>query len=116
MLITFSACNNITVYRLRNACHGALLDHYCYQTTNDFEKLLKQKDTKNTLKMATPILLIIGMHIGQTRLLKACPANAEYDLDKKLCERCICADKGNNVKIEEATAIDNNKNNNEKDL
>ena len=52
-------------------------DHYRYQTTNNFEKLLKQKDTKNISKMATLIFLTIGMHIKPTKLLEVGSSNAK---------------------------------------
>lgn len=68
MLIAFWVSNNITGYSLLTACCELLLDYYCYQITNNFEKLLKQKDAKNISKVATPILLTIDMHIGPTRI------------------------------------------------
>lgn len=38
--------------------------------TNNFEKLLREKDgSKNTSIIMTPILIKIGMHIGSTRFL-----------------------------------------------
>ena len=67
-------------------------DHYRHQTTNDFEKLLEQEDAKNISKVATPILLTIGMHIGPTRFLEVGPPNAKYDLERRLCKRCTGAD------------------------
>ena len=76
MLVAFRALNNIIAHRLLAACHGVPSDHYRHQTTNDFEKLLEQEDAKNISKVATPILLTIGMHIGPTRLLEVGPPNA----------------------------------------
>ena len=76
IFIAFQAFSNTTTHGLLTVCHGVLSDHYCHQATNDFKKLLEQKDAKNTLKVATPILLTIGIHIGPTRLLKVGPPNA----------------------------------------
>ena len=84
MLIAFWVLNNITAYTLVTACCGVPLDYDRHQTTNNFEKLLKQEDTKNILKVVTPILLTIGMHIGLTRLLEVGLPNAKYDSEEKL--------------------------------
>lgn len=90
-----------------------LLRHYHDQTTNNFEKLLKQQDAKNTLMMAISIFLTIGMHIRRTRFLKIGLLNAKYDLEGRFCEEYTSANWDNNSKIEEAMAIDNNKDGNE---
>ena len=115
MLVIFRALNNITAHRLLTACRGVPLDHYRHQTINNFKKLLEQKDAENISKVATPILLIIGMHIGPTKLLEIGPPNAEYNSEGRFCERCTGADWGNDSEIEEAMAADNNEDDNEED-
>lgn len=92
MLVAFQAFNNITAYRLLIASRVVPLDLYCHQTTNDFEKLLKQKNAKNILKIATLILVTIDMHIGPTKYLEIGPYNAKYDSKKRLYKGCTSAD------------------------
>ena len=116
ILVIFQTFNNIIAHRLLTTCCGVLSDHYCYKTTNNFEKLLEQKDAKNTLKLATPILLTICMHIGPTRLLEVSLSNTEYDLERKLYEGCINANWVDDGEIEEAMAADHNKDNDKKDF
>ena len=76
---------------------------------------MEQKDAKNISKMAILILLIIGMHIGPTRLLKVGPPNAQYDSEGRLRERCTGADWGDDGEIEEAMAADDDEDDDEKD-
>ena len=64
--------------------------------------------------MAILIFLTIDMYIGSTRLLEVNPPNTKYDLEEKFHEGYIGADWDNEVEIE-AIAIDNNKNNDDKD-
>lgn len=66
--------------------------------------------------MVTPILLTIGMYIRSTKLLEVGLLNAEYDLEEKLCEWCTDTNCDDDGEIEEAMAVDNNKNNNKDDL
>ena len=115
MLVAFWVFNNITAYRLLSAQCGVPSNHYRHQTTNDFKKLLEQKDGKNTLKVATPILLTISMHIELTRLLKIGPPKAKYDSEKKLCEGCTGADWGDDGENKEAIAADDNKDDDDED-
>lgn len=91
------------------------LDHYCPKTTNNFEKLLKQKDAKNNSKMAIPILLTIGMHIELIKLWKVGLLKAEYDSEAKLYEKCSNANWSNNGEIEGVIAAKNIKDNDEED-
>lgn len=65
--------------------------------------------------MAISIFLIIGIHIGSTRFLEVGSLNAKYDSKRKLCEGYISIDWGDNGKIKEAIAVNNNKDNDEKD-
>lgn len=115
MLIVLRTLNNITTHRLITAGHEVLLDHYRHETTNDFEKLLDQEDAKNISKVATPILLTIGLHIGPTRLLEVGPPNAVYDLEERLHEGCTGADWGDEGEIEEAMTADNDEDDDAKD-
>ena len=91
-------------------------DYYRHQTTNNFEKLLEQEDAENTSKIATPILLTIGMHIGSTSLLEVGSPNAKYDSDERLCKGYTSADWGDNGEIEEAITLDNDEDDDEKNL
>ena len=113
MLVAFQAFNNETAHRLLTACHGVPSDHYRHQSTNNFEKLLEQKNAKNISKVAIPIFLTIRMHIGPTRLLEVSPSNAEYDLEGKLNKRCTGANWGDDGEIKEAMAADDDKDDNE---
>lgn len=92
-----------------------LQDHYYHQTTNNFEELLKQKNAKNNLIILILILWTIGMHIGLTKFLEIGPLNVEYDLKKRLYERCANTNWGNNDEIKEVIAANINKDNNKKD-
>ena len=60
------------------------------------------------------MFLTIDMYIGSTRLLEVISSNAKYDLEEKFHEGYTGADWGNEGKIK-AIAIDNNKNNDDKD-
>lgn len=64
-------------------------------------------------KLATSILLIIGIHIWLIKFLEVSFFNAKYNFEKKLCKEFTSIDQGNNSKIEEAITIDNNKNDDE---
>lgn len=90
-------------------------DDYRYQSTNDFEKLLEQEGIKNISKVATLILLTIGMYISPTRLLKVNPPNVEYDLEERLHEGCIGVDWSDEGEIAVVMAVGNNKVNDDKD-
>ena len=61
------------------------------------------------MKGAIPIFLIIGIHIGLTRLLKVGPPNAEYNSEKRFWERCTSANWDDDGEIEEPMAANNNK-------
>ena len=116
MLVVFWALNNIIAHNLLTARHGMPSNHYHHQTTKNFKKLLEQEDIKNTLKVAIPIFLTIGMHIGPIKLLKVDLPNAKYNLEEKLRERCIGINWVDDGEIEEAMVVYNNKDNNEKDF
>ena len=69
-IIAVRAINYFTAHKILNACIGVASDGYKHHTTNNFEKLLKEKNgSKNTSVITTPILLRIGMHIGSTGFL-----------------------------------------------
>ncbi len=115
MLIAIQVLNNITTHRLLTSYCWVLLDYYYYQNTNNFEKILEQKDTENTLKMAIPICLTIGMYIGLTRLLEVGLLNIDYNLKKRLREKYTGINWDNERKIEEAIAASNNKDDDDED-
>lgn len=54
------------------------------------------------------------MHIRLTRLLKIGSSNIEYDLKEKLYKKYTGVDYGDDSKIKDVMAVDNNKNNDEK--
>ncbi len=93
-----------------------LSDYYQHQTTNNFEKLLKQEDVENTSKVATPIFLTIGMYIRLTRFLEVSPPNAEYNSEGKLREGCTGVDCGDKGEIEEVMTVGNDKNDDDENL
>ena len=69
-IIAVWAINYFTAHRILNARIGVAFDGYKHYTTNDFEKLLKEKDgSENTSMITTPILVKIEMHIGSTGFL-----------------------------------------------
>lgn len=113
MLIALQRLNNITADRLLTARHGVLSDNYSYQTTNNFEKLLTLKSTKNTSMIIIPILLVFCMHIGPTRLLEDGAPNAEFDAKKKLRLGFIGLDQDEKGEIERAITTDEDNKNEE---
>lgn len=115
MLVVFWAFNNITVYILSIAYYKVPLDYYYYQTTNNFKKLLEQKDAKNIFKLAILILLTIYMHIEPTRLLEVGYFNVKYN-SKKNFIKSIHANWGDDNKIKKDIAPNNNENNNKEDF
>ena len=115
MLVAFWALNNLTAHRLFNANRRVLSDHYRRQITNDFEKLLEQEDAKNILKVATPILPMIDMHIRPTSLLEVGPPHVKYDSKKRVRKEYVGADWSDNGKIKETMAADENEDNDKED-
>lgn len=113
MLITFWVFNSITAYTLLTAYWAVPLNHYCYQITNDFEKLLEQGNDKNISKLAISIFLTIDIHIGQTMLLKVSFPNSKYDLEERLHKRRIGANYVDDDKIKEVMAGNDDKNDDE---
>ncbi len=77
---------------------------------------MKQEDAENTLKVATPIFLTIGMHIGPTKVLEVGLPNTEYDLEERLHERCTSVDWANEGEIEEAMAAGDDEDDDDKDF
>lgn len=55
------------------------------------------------------------MHIELTKFFEIDPFNVEYDLEKRLYERCANTNWGNNDEIKEVIAANINKNNDKKD-
>ncbi len=115
MVVAIETLNNIITHMILITYCGVLSNHYGYQTTNNFKKLLKQKDAENKSKMATTILLAISMHIRLTRLLEVSSFHAEYDLERRLRERCTGADWGDKSEIEETMTAGNNKDDDDED-
>lgn len=89
MVIAIRAINNLIAHRLLNARVGIPSDSYCYQTTNNFEKLIGQEGAEITSPITTPILLAIRMHIGPTRFLEDGAPKVEFDTDGTIRERLV---------------------------
>lgn len=79
------------------------------------EKLLEQEDTENTSKVAIPILLTIGMHIGPTKLLEVGPPKAKYNSERRLRKGCIGVDWGDQGEIAVVMAAGDDKDDDDKD-
>ena len=104
MLVTFQVLNNITTHRILYACYGILSDSFWHQTISDFDKLIEQNGNKNIAKIATPIFLIIIMHIGLTKLLEDGATTTNYDSEGRLCRESQGLDWGDDKEIEEVVA------------
>lgn len=103
--------NNITSYRLLKTYCRILSDIYHHQTTNNFEKLLEQRVTKNTAIITTPIFLVIYIYIGSIRLLEDDAFNFEYNLDRISCGEYTGLELSDNAKVEKTMAVDNDNKN-----
>lgn len=114
MLIIFQARNNIITHTLLTTCCRKPLNYYRHQIINNFEKLLKEKNAKNILKVVIPIFLTISIHIEPTRFLKVGFLNIKYNSKKKLYERYTSVNWHDKYEIEKVIAVNNNKNNDEK--
>lgn len=68
---------------------GILLNNYCHQTTNDFEKLIKKEGLENTFPMIISILLGNRMHIKPTRLSKNNAPNIKFNMDGTIHEKLV---------------------------
>ena len=69
-IIAVWTINYFIVHIIFNAHIGVTSNGYKYHITNDFKKLLKEKDgSKNTFIITTLILVKIGMHIRSTGFL-----------------------------------------------
>lgn len=115
IFVAFQALNIITAHQLLIACYEMPLDFKYHQTTNNFEKLLEHEDAENISKMATSIFLIIGLHIGPTRLLEVGPPNVKYDSKERFYEEYTSANWGDKSEIEEVMTANNNEDNDEED-
>lgn len=83
-IIAIWMINNFSAYRIFIACIAISSNNYKYQTTNNFEKLLTQKDNENTTIITTLILISISMHIGPTWFLEDGILKLVYDIDRKI--------------------------------
>ena len=106
MLVAIRALNNITAHKLFIDCCGMLSDSYYHQTTNNFKKLLNQQDMENTLIITVPILMVLRMHIGLTRLLENDASNAKFDIYGRLYPGSTGFDWDNSTKIKDAIGAD----------
>ena len=84
-IIAVRAINYFTAQKILNARIGVASDGYKHHTTNDFEKLLKEKDSsENTSMITTPIMLRIRMHIGSTGFLDDGALDVVFSPDGKI--------------------------------
>ena len=89
-IIAIRAINYFTTHKILNACIGVASDDYKHHTTNDFEKLLKEKDdSENTSVITTPILLRIGIHIESTGFLDDGAPDIMFSPDGKIQEGSV---------------------------
>ena len=90
LIIAVWAINYFMAYKILNACIGVASDGYKHHTTNNFEKLLKEKDgSKNTSVITTPILVKIGMHIGSTEFLDNSAPDVIFSPDESIQEGSV---------------------------
>ncbi len=106
MPIAIRALNNITTYRLLSSRCAMPLDSYCYQTTNDFKKLLDLEGKENTSMITASIFLVLRMHIGARRFLEDSAPNAEFDADGKLRTGSTGLDWDDSAVTEAITAVE----------
>ena len=84
-IIAVWAINYFMAHRISNARIDVASNGYKHHTTNDFEKLRKEKDgSENTSVRTTPILLRIGMHIGSTRFLENGALDIVFSPNRKI--------------------------------
>ena len=89
-IITVWAINYFTAHKIFNAHISVASNGYKHHITNDFEKLLKEKDgSENTSVITTLILVKIGMHIGLTGLLDDGIPDFVFSPDKKIQEGSV---------------------------
>ena len=87
--IAIWAINNFTTYKVLNVCIKVSSNGYRYYITNDFERLIEQKGSEIISIIITPILTIIGMHIGPTGFLEVGMPEIVFDIDKKILEELV---------------------------
>ena len=69
-IIAVRAINYFTAHRILNIRIGVASNGYKHYKTNNFEKLLKEKDgSENTSIITTPIWVKIKIHIGSSGFL-----------------------------------------------
>ena len=86
-IIAIWVINYFTMHRILNACISIASNNYKHHTTNDFEKLLKEKNgSKNTSVITTLILVKIGIHIGSTSFLEDGMLNVVFSPNRKIQE------------------------------
>lgn len=84
-IIAIWAINYFTAHNILNAYMGVAFNGYKHYTTNNFEKLLKEKNgSKNISVIITPILVKIEMHIGSTEFLDNGVSNVIFGPDKRI--------------------------------
>lgn len=77
---------------------------------------MHQKGEQNTSIITISILLALHMHIRPTRLLENSIAYVELDADKRLRIESIGLNWDDNIKIKEAIAVDEDNEDEKKDL
>ena len=89
-IIDVWAINYFTAHKILNTRIGVASDDYKHHTTNNFEKLLKEKNcSKNTSVITTPILLRFGKHIGSTGFLDDSAPDVVFSPDRRIQEGSV---------------------------
>ena len=89
-IIAIWAIYYFTAHKILNAHLIVVFNGYKHHTTNNFEKLLKEKDTlENTSMITTPILVRIGMPIQSTGFLDNGAPDVVFSSDRKIQERSV---------------------------
>lgn len=87
MLIDIWAINNLTIYKLFNACIKVLLNSFCYHTIKNIEKLINQEGETNANLIVFLILIAIHIYIALSKFLENRTSNIEFVADGKSHER-----------------------------
>lgn len=81
---------NFITYRILNICIGVFFNSYKHYTTNNFERLIEEKEgLEITSIITTLILTTISIHIRLNEFLKASVPEMIFDIDKKILEGLV---------------------------
>ena len=84
------AIDYFTAHKILNVFIGVAFDGYKHHTTNNFEKLPKEKDgSENTFMITTIIFVKIGMYIGSIGFLDDSTPNVVFSPDERIQEGSV---------------------------